>query len=113
MKGNIMIQAPNEAQIKVYKALQNIQVIQRLFIAPEETIKISDVTFKLVQKPQTDFDYDSDDGKETQAVYQAVTSSGSVYILIYGVYYSYDGLKPVSWFFAKPKEVKTTQFVKI
>lgn len=108
-----MTQAPNKAQIEVYKALQDIQALQRMFTFPVETVKISDVTFKLVQKPQTDFDWDLDDGKETQAVYQAVTSSGSVYILINGVWYSYSGLNPVSWSFAEPKEVKTTQFVKV
>lgn len=108
-----MIQLPTETQLKVYKALQNIQALRLLFNSPQKTIKISDVTFKLVQQPRTDFDYDADSGEETQAVYQAVTSSGSVYILIDGVYYSYDGLNPVSWSFAEPKEVKTTQFVKV
>lgn len=108
-----MIQPPNEAQIKVYKALQNIEALLGLFEAPQKTIKISDVTFKIVQEPRTDFDYDTDSGKKTQAVYQAVTSSGSVYILIDGEYYSYNGLNAVSWSFAEPKEVKATQFVKV
>lgn len=108
-----MIQLPTEAQLEVYKALQDIQKLRELFSSPRSLVKFSGVTFKLVQQPRTDFDYDSDSGEKTQAVYQAVTSFGSVYILIDGVYYSYDGLNPVSWSFAEPKEVKTTQFVKV
>lgn len=108
-----MIQLPTETELEVYKALQDIQNLRELFSSPRSWVEFSGVTFKLVQKPRTDFDYDSDSGEKTQAVYQAVTSSGSVYILIDGVYYSYGGLNPVSWSFAEPKEVKTTQFVKV
>ena len=100
---------------RIYNVVKNIRLLRDLL---GERLGIKSVhdglVFECVQQARQDFDYDTDSGKETSAVYKVTNPQepfNPVYIKLTGVYQSYDGVNLCYWDFVVPKEVTKVEYV--
>lgn len=83
--------------------------------SPEETSINADVKLILIEKRK---DVGFDDMEEVEdlttcSVFKATKDGEHCYLAVYGRYSSYDGLIYTGWDFVEPREVTTTQYVKV
>lgn len=95
-------------QQKIFQCFMDVSVLHDLFDSLK-TVTHNKLNFKLVERGQTDFDYESQDSQEASRVYQV----DDLFIRLNGIFTSYDGLRVQSWEFVQPKPVQKVEYVKV
>jgi len=93
---------------RIFQCFMNVSVLHDLFDSPR-TLTSNKITFKLIDRGQTDFDYDSQDTQEASRIYQVE----DIFIRLNGYFTSTEGLRVQSWEFVAPKPVQKIEYVKV
>lgn len=97
----------------VYEIFQQINIPQDMIENQAKTYTFKKgVKATLVQSGKKEIDYEKQEEKNTSVVYKLTDGNETLYMMIHGEFWSYDGLKATSFEFVTPVEKTVTVFEK-